>query len=215
MKKLNTLALLVPALALSVSGCATKDYVNEQIANATVSSNKRMDDQHFELASRIDRQGRSQLELEGRVSGVEADLVTVNRTAQEALERANAAGKLAEGKFMYEAVLAGQVAFKLNSDKLSDDGKKALDELAAKLKSDNKNVYLEIQGHTDSTGSDDANMRIALKRAKAVQRYLAIQGGIALHRMGVIAYGESSPVGNNKTRAGRKENRRVKIVVLQ
>ena len=212
---MKSFGIIAAAALLTMSGCATKDYVNEQIA----ASNQRTDSKHAELAGQIERQGRDfgyrHQEIDGRLGNLQTSVNNLSRTAQEALDRANAAGKLAEGKFMYETVLSGQIAFKLGSDELSADGKKALDELAAKLKSDNKNVYLEIQGHTDSSGSDDANMRLALKRAKAVHRYLAINGAIALHRMSVIALGEAAPVADNKTRKGREENRRVSIMVLQ
>lgn len=215
MKNLRILAIATASISVVISGCATKEYVNEQIA----SSNQRTDGKHSELVGLIERQGRSfdsrHEELDGRLSNLQTSVNNISRTAQEALDRANAAGKLAEGKFMYETVLSGLIAFKLGDGELNDAGKKALDDLAAKLKSDNKNVYLEIQGHTDSSGSDDANMRLALKRAKAVQRYLAINGGIALHRMSVLAYGEASPAADNKTRKGREENRRVTVVVLQ
>jgi peptidoglycan-associated lipoprotein len=208
MRKLSIVAIA----ALAISGCATEEYVNKQIASA----NKRMDGQQAEMSGKLDKQaqdaaGRHQA-LEGKVDSQHA---SVSKTAQEALDRANAAGKLAEGKFMFETVLSGQVAFGLNSSNLTAAGKKALDDLVAKLKADNKNVYLEIQGHTDNSGSNDANLRLAQKRAEAVHRYLAINGGIALHRMAAMSYGEAAPIADNKTRAGRIENRRVTVVVLQ
>lgn len=199
------LALAVAAL---MSGCATKEYVNEQIAAA----NKRMDSKSAELGGRIDQTASS---LDGRLNQQQSQLEGVSRTAQEALERANAAGKLAEGKFMYEVSLSSQIAFEFESSKLTPAAKQALDAFVAQLKSNNRNVYVEIQGHTDSSGADHANMKLGLARAEAVHRYLAINGGIALHRMNVISYGESAPVADNKTRAGRMENRRVSLVVLQ
>lgn len=215
MKKLSIMAIATLTIAAFTSGCATKEYVNEQIASA----NKRMDGQQADMSGKLDKHAREAdgryQEMDGRVGNLTSSLNNLSRTAQEALDRANAAGKLAEGKFMYETVLSGQIAFKLNSSEMSVDGKKALDSLIAKLKADNKNVYLEIQGHTDNSGADNANLRLAQKRADIVHRYMAITGGIALHRMAIMSYGESAPVANNKTRAGRVENRRVTIVVLQ
>jgi outer membrane protein OmpA-like peptidoglycan-associated protein len=206
MKKL-AVALAVAAL---VSGCATKEYVNEQIAGV----NKRVDGKNTELSGRIDQQGQESSRLEGRLNQQQGALDGVSRTAKEALERANAAGKLAEGKFMYETTLSSQIAFEFEGSKLTKAAKEALDAFAAKLKADNKNVYIEIQGHTDNSGSDKTNLKLAEARAEAVRRYLAINGGIALHRMNAISYGESAPVADNKTRAGRVENRRVTLVVL-
>ena len=203
---------LTLACAALLAGCATKDYVNEQIAGL----NQRMDSQQADTSGKLS-QSASQLQgLDGRISSQEVALDTVSRTAQEALDRAEAAGKLAEGKFLYETTLSSQVAnFPANGSKLSDEMKQALDEFAAKLKADNKNVFIEIQGHTDSIGTPELNLALGQARAEAVRRYLAMEGGIALHRMSVISYGESAPVANNMYRPGRAENRRVMLVVLQ
>jgi len=204
-----TLAL---AAAVLLAGCATKDYVNEQIA----SLNQRIDSQQADTSGKLS-QSTSQIQgLQDRISRQEVALDTVSRTAQEALERAEAAGQLAEGKFLYETTLSSQVAnFPSNGSKLSDEMKQALDEFAAKVKADNKNVFIEIQGHTDSIGTPEFNLALGQARAEAVRRYLAIEGGIPLHRMSVISYGESAPVADNMYRPGRAENRRVTLVVLQ
>ena len=67
----------------------------------------------------------------------------------------------------------------------------------------------------DSSGPDYTNLKIGEQRAEVVRRYLAMQHGFALHRMNAISYGETAPIADNKTRAGRAENRRVTLVVLQ
>ena len=202
--KFSTVSLAL-AGAVLLAGCATKDYVNEQVANL----NKRIESENGQTANLYKG-------LENRVNGQQTALDGVSRTAQEALDRANAAGKLAAGKFLYETILSSQVAkFGFESSELSDDMKAALDAFAAQLKADNKNVYVEIQGHTDNSGSEAVNLKYGQARAEAVRNYLALKGGIALHRMNVISYGESAPIADNKTRAGRIENRRVSLVVLQ
>ena len=89
----------------------------------------------------------------------------------------------------------------------------SVDELVQRLKSENKNVYLEIQGYTDSTGTPDYNDKLGEARAEAVRKYLN-QQGIALNRMATISYGQEQPVAPNDTREGRAQNRRVAIVVL-
>jgi outer membrane protein OmpA-like peptidoglycan-associated protein len=209
--KSHQVTLAITAAAL-LAGCATKDYVNEQIASLS----QRMDSQQADTSGKLN-QSASQIQgLEGRISSQEVALETVSRTAQEALDRAEAAGKLAQGKFLYETTFSSQVAnFSFNGDKLSDEMKKALDEFAAKVKTDNRNVFIEIQGHTDSIGTPEFNLALGQARAEAVRRYLAMQGGIALHRMSVISYGESAPVADNMYRPGRAENRRVTLVVLE
>ena len=90
-----------------------------------------------------------------------------------------------------------------------------LDEFANELKDRNENVFVEIQGHTDSVGSEDYNLRLGHLRAETVRRYLNAEHGLALHRMSVISYGESVPVADNGTREDRALNRRVSLVVLK
>ena len=82
-----------------------------------------------------------------------------------------------------------------------------------KLKSENKNVYVEVQGHTDATGPKDHNYKLGEERAEAVRRYLN-QKGVALNRIGTISYGPDAPAADNESREGRQQNRRVVLVVL-
>ena len=74
-------------------------------------------------------------------------------------------------------------------------------------------MYLEIQGHTDSTGPDEYNYKLGEARAEAVRRYLS-KSGVALNRMSTISYGKDEPVDSNKTKEGRSKNRRVVVIVL-
>lgn len=207
---IRTISLALGCTVL-LAGCATKDYVNEQIA----SLNKRVDGEHADTRDKFGQTASLYQGLENRVNGQQTSIDGVSRTAQEALERADAAGKLAEGKFLYETTLSSQIVFHSDSSEPSADMKKALDEFAARLKSENRNVFVEIQGHTDSIGSAASNLALGQSRAEAVRRYLALHGGIALHRMSVISYGESAPVASNMYKVGRAENRRVTLVVLQ
>ena len=105
------------------------------------------------------------------------------------------------------------VKFPVNRDALSPEAEQRLAELVQRLKAENRNVYLEIQGHTDSSGDTRANEHLGQSRAEAVRRFLSDQG-IALNRMATISYGETKPVAPNNTREGRAQNRRVAIVVL-
>jgi outer membrane protein OmpA-like peptidoglycan-associated protein len=149
-----------------------------------------------------------------QVAVVEAHTQKVEGTAGEALDRANSAHKLAEGKFLYEVVLSDDsVKFPLNRHALSPEAEQRLAELVTRLKTENRNVYLEIQGYTDSSGTVAYNEQLGEARAEAVRRYLSEQG-VALNRMATISYGEDHPVAPNETQEGRAQNRRVAIVVL-
>jgi outer membrane protein OmpA-like peptidoglycan-associated protein len=184
----------VAALAtLWLGGCATEDYVNQHVAT---------------VQGQVDT-------LQSHSQELDAHIAATDKTAHEALERAEAAGKLAQGKFLYSMVLSDDATkFPPNGSSLSDEAKSRLTEFASKLKSDNRNVYLEIQGYTDTTGSPRTNLALGAERAEAVRLYLNEQG-VALNRMATISYGEDNPVAPNDTRDGRAQNRRVVLVVLE
>ena len=187
--------MLTGAAVLAVlwlGGCATQDYVDKHVATVqgqvdTVKGHSQEQDEHIGSA---------------------------DKTAHEALDRAVAAGKLAQGKFLYSMVLTDDATkFPVNGATLSGEAKSRLTELANKLKNDNRNVYLEIQGYTDATGAPAANLALGAARAEAVRLYLNEQG-VALNRMATISYGQDNPVAPNNTRDGRAQNRRVVLVVL-
>ena len=187
------------AAALGVTGCATHKYVDAHVAS--------VDTKIDATQSQADAQKQKLAEHDAMLAGLD-------KTSREALERAEAAGKLAEGKFLYAMVLQDDgVKFKTAKYKLSPEDESRLTEFATKLKTDDKNVYLEVQGHTDSTGGPDYNMRLGEERAEAVRLFLN-QQGVALNRMNTISYGQTAPVASNKSRDGRAQNRRVQIVVL-
>jgi peptidoglycan-associated lipoprotein len=104
--------------------------------------------------------------------------------------------------------------FKFGKVVLPDEARQKIDEMVSQLKQDPKNIYLEIEGHTDNVGDKNTNEKIGLARAESVKRYLYEQYQIPLHKMNVISYGKDKPIAPNKTKAGRAQNRRVVIKVL-
>jgi peptidoglycan-associated lipoprotein len=186
------IATAIAASALSLGGCATKDFVREQVAaeDTKVQATQTRVDQHDTRLGQLDQ------------------------ATKDALDRATAAGKLAEGKFLYSMVLSDDsVKFKNDSAKLSPEAEQRLADFADKLKTDNRNVYLEIQGHTDSRGPVSLNSRLGEERAEAVRLFMN-QHGVPLNRMSTISYGKADPVADNKTRTGRAQNRRVVLIVM-
>ena len=195
------------ALALVASGCATKKYVQGE----TTEIRARIDG----VETQVEDTQTKIRDHEGRIVKNAEATAAASKTAQEALDRAIAAGKLAEGKFLSETVLSDdKVKFGFDQAELSKDAKAALDEFADKLRADDQNVYIEIQGHTDNVGGEEYNLKLGEKRADATRRYLSMKG-VPLHRMAVISYGESAPVSDNASREGRSQNRRVVLVVLK
>ncbi|MGH9317603.1 MAG: OmpA family protein [Thermoanaerobaculia bacterium] len=194
-------ALLLGIFGLS--GCASKQYVSEEVSKSGAVTEKRINDVESQVEA-----------TQTRVKQHDGKLAELDKSTREALERAQAAGKLAEGKFVYSLVLSDDaVKFPVDKHELSKDAEERLTEFAQRLKTENKNVYLEIQGHTDSTGPEEYNYRLGEARADAVRRFLNKQG-IALNRMSTISYGKDEPVDSNKTKQGRAKNRRVVVVVL-
>ncbi len=105
-----------------------------------------------------------------------------------------------------EITLQG-VNFESNSDRLLPGATRVLDDAVATLKK-NPTIKFEVSGHTDSDGAADYNESLSARRATTVHDYLA-NNGIAEDRMTVRGYGESQPIADNSTSAGKAQNRRV------
>src|SRR5437868_6427603 len=106
------------------------------------------------------------------------------------------------------------VNFRLGSAILNPDAKTKLDAIATKALNA-KGYVLEVTGYADATGNTDRNRALSQRRADAVIRYLVENHQIPLRRIVTpYGFGESNPVADNKTRAGRAENRRVEVKVL-
>lgn len=204
-KQFKSILVVGAALAgmSSLSACATKEYVNQEVLRVdTYAQNS-----HQELSTGLSSANSA-------IAANDQKIVAVDGTARDALNRATAAGKLAEGKFLYQMVLSDDgVKFPTDSSKLSPEAESRLLQLTERLKAENKNVFLEIQGHTDGSGAPAYNDRLGSERAEAVKKFLA-KNGVALSRMDTISYGEESPVAPNNNREGRAQNRRVVVVVL-
>src|SRR5437899_3388221 len=106
------------------------------------------------------------------------------------------------------------VNFRVGSSVLNTEAKTKLDEIATKALNA-KGYVLEVTGFADSTGSTERNRALSTRRADAVIRYMVEQHKIPLRRIITpYGFGESNPVAENNTRAGRAENRRVEVKVL-
>lgn len=198
-------ALAIVVLAVGLTGCATSKSVDQKIAAAQATTDTKIETVETQVESLQQKQAATDVKIE-----------ELSKSAQEALARANEAGLLAKGKVVFEqAFTEDRLRFKLGSDDLDESATTALDEFATKVKELDRVVYIEIQGHTDSTGGEMYNEELGQRRAEAVRRYLSKTHSVPLGRMSTISYGETSPVDSNKTRAGRAANRRVVIVVLE
>jgi outer membrane protein OmpA-like peptidoglycan-associated protein len=227
---LRRLFVAVPIAALAIGGstaCATKKFVRTSVG---------------EVNDKVDAMGRSLEETqertrqnEGRIGEVDQKATAAGQAAQQANTAAAAANSAAVAartaanevggrvetmdkanrRLIYEVVLSEDSGnFKFGKTALPDEAKQKIDQMVAQLKQDPKNVFIEIEGHTDNIGDKLVNQKVGLERAEAVERYLYEQYQVPLHKMNVISYGQEKPIAPNKTREGRAQNRRVVIKVL-
>lgn len=216
MRYLTVIAFLTVSV---LSGCAGINQTNKKFADVDARMAAIEDKQAADVTALDSKIGAVEAKHDADLSALQAqhdaDISRLDQNVQEALARANEAHQLAEGKFVYSTVLNGEsINYATGKAVLSKEAQAYLTELAQKLIAENQNVYLEIQGHTDATGSDALNLSLGLRRAEEVRFFLSEQG-IALNRMSTISYGKILPVESNKTASGRAANRRVVIVVLK
>ena len=226
----KSLAAVVIVLSVAVSACATKGFVREEVGGV----NSKVDTLSGTVEQTQERVGRSEERIgavdqkaeaagksaaEARTAAGEArtaaDAAAANAKAVGGRVDAVAADVAATRKLIFEVTLSeDQGNFKFGAAALPDEAKARLDQMIGQLKADSKNVFIEIEGHTDNVGSPALNEQLGLERAEAVKRYLYEQHQVPLHKINVISYGEDKPVAPNNTRDGRAMNRRVVVKVL-
>jgi OOP family OmpA-OmpF porin len=113
-----------------------------------------------------------------------------------------------EGKFSTTGIL-----FDVNSAKIKPESSGVLREIADVLKKF-PDIKVKIIGHTDSDGTDAANLELSKKRAEAVKQSLVNESGIEAARLESDGKGEKEAVGDNKTREGKAQNRRVEFIKI-
>ena len=226
----KSLAAVVIVLSVAVSACATKGFVREEVGgvnskvdtlSGTVEQTQERVGRNEERIGAVDQKAEAagKSAAEARTAAGEArtaaDAAAANAKAVGGRVDAVAADVAATRKLIFEVTLSeDQGNFKFGAAALPDEAKARLDQMIGQLKSDSKNVFIEIEGHTDNVGSPALNEQLGLERAEAVKRYLYEQHQVPLHKINVISYGEDKPVAPNNTRDGRAMNRRVVVKVL-
>lgn len=227
MRKVIVAAAITVVAIGGTTACASKKFVRSSVGevNTKVDSLGRSVEETQERT----RQNEGKInEVDQKAQAAAASAQKANTAAAAAMTRADEVGTLATKtsaraddieraarKLVFEVVLSeDQGNFKFGQTLLPDEAKMRIDQMVTQLKNDTKNIFIEIEGHTDNVGDKLVNEKIGLERAEAVQRYLYEQYQIPLHKMNVISYGEDKPVAPNNTRDGRAQNRRVVIKVL-
>ncbi len=229
--------LTLAVVAVAGVGCATKKYVRE----TTAPVQKKVEDLEKKTAEHtgsIAELEKGVSRADERAQGADAKAVAAARDAARANDQANAANQEAgnarslaekgiartgevertlgtriENLDNYKLVSSETVLFPLNRSDLSKEAKQQLDAAAAKISS-MKHYIIEVEGFTDSTGASATNLELSRRRASAVVLYLTVTHKIPLHRINTLGYGAEKPAADNKTRDGRKQNRRVEVRFL-
>jgi len=219
MNKLLFVAILVVAVG-SGAGCATKKFVRTEVGG--------LNDGVQALTRSVEENQTQLRDNTAKIAAHEKRIDAVDEKADTAQGAATAARSVADrnaarvetversvNRIVPELVLTvDQAGFAFGNAALSDALRAQLDAFAQQLKTNQRGVFLEIEGHTDATGPEAYNEVLGLERAQAVEQYLHETHQIPLHRMNVVSYGERKPVAPNATRDGRAHNRRVVVRVL-
>jgi outer membrane protein OmpA-like peptidoglycan-associated protein len=197
---------------VAANGCVTKKVWRQNVE----ATDTRIKGVESGLETQEKRTSDLAKDTDTRITEVKGTAEKAVEIGSQAMTKAETAEKAARGKILWTTTLSDDsVKFTFDGDKVPEDAQSILNDLASKVKGLDKTVYLEIEGHTDNIGSDIYNHQLGESRAEAVRNYLAESGGIPLHAMNVISYGESKPVAANNTSDGRAKNRRVVVRVLE
>jgi len=214
-------------LVLSTVGCATKKMVRQNVDELQTKINQvdhKVDEkteQNADAIKAVDQKaqtGIAQAQKTGedaaqQASKADQDAQGANTLAQKGVTQATQVQQTIDSMDSPQTVKTETVLFKFNRSKLSDEEKAKLDALQQTVAS-LKYYSVEVTGYTDKTGPVAYNLDLSRKRADAVVRYLTENDKVPLVRVHVLGYGEDMPTGDNHSRAGRKENRRVEVKIL-
>jgi OOP family OmpA-OmpF porin len=223
MKK-NPLILLLGA-ALLVTGCATKNYVRQNVTPVQ----EKVD----QVADQTNKQGadlaQTKQEVDKNTTAIDATheiatgadqragdaLAKANQVDQKADQNAHDLGTLRQTVANlddYKVVNQGTVLFGLNRATLTPDDKKQIDDLVSNVGS-MKRYYIAVLGFTDTTGPASYNLELSKRRADAVVQYLAGEKDVDFNHIHTIGLGEQKPADPGKNRDARAKNRRVEVQV--
>ena len=227
--------------AMLAGGCATKKYVTNTTAPIQAKVDQVGEQANRNTASleetRKDLKGVDD-RAESGISAAKERAMSADNKAGEAMSKANeAATAAADARSRadkastdlaslrgvvsnaisniddYKLTAETTVNFDFNKDKLTPEGKDALDKLAAG-KATLKRFVVAVEGFTDKTGTPDYNAALSQRRANTVVNYLVTKHEIPLYRIYTVGLGAEKPADDGKTREARSKNRRVEVKIF-
>jgi outer membrane protein OmpA-like peptidoglycan-associated protein len=204
-------------------GCTSKNYVKNQ-TTPLVNKTNELDDLTAKNTRDIkDVDARAQAGIQAvnaKTAEVEQKTQVASQNAQQAQQVADAANgrvgvltNTVANLDNFHPVAETSVKFGFNRDNLTPKAKEALDQLAGQIAS-TKGYIIALEGGCDSVGPADYNYDLSQRRANSVIQYLATKYNVPAHKIYVIGLGKDKPVEDNKTKAGRADNRRVDVRLM-
>jgi OmpA-OmpF porin, OOP family len=234
---ITTKIAAIAAFSLFVTGCATKKYVAQTVApidarvTGTETKNTAQDKEIADQGNSISELDKGLSRTREQLKDTDSKAMAAADAAAKADQKADGAWKAADGAKSlaqqgldanaqlartvdamnkFQVLKAETVLFQVNRYSLNDDAKSQLEELAKSADGLDRYV-IEVQGFTDKTGSPTINERLSQQRAQEVARYLANEYKIPVRSISLLGSGYALPVADDKTREGRKLNRRVEV----
>ncbi len=239
--KVTGLMVGAMALSLLGTGCATKKYVGKTVApieqrvTGTEGKNTEQDKLIAGQGSQLEETDRDLSRTKEKLTDTDAKATQAGEAAKVADQKAGTAQTAAEGARQsaeeartfasqgltrldqtidamnkFQMLKSETILFAVNSDTLTADAKAQLEEFSKQITAQDRYV-VEVQGFTDKTGPATYNESLSERRAHAVARFLANQHQIPVRNISLLGSGYAQPVADDKTRDGRKMNRRVEI----
>lgn len=202
------------AVALAGQIQAQKDAVDSEKAyhDAQEQALKSVRQQLAAENNKVGEQAKKLAQQEADLASEKAARLNAEKRLADAMKSLEEIAKVKEEQRGMVITLEGAVLFASGKTALLPIAKDKLAKVAEVLQNQSDDKRIVVEGHTDSVGSDDDNLRLSQGRADSVREYLVSQG-VKADRISAIGKGESTPIADNKTPEGRANNRRVEIVV--
>jgi len=228
-------------VSLAATGCATKKYVAKTIApveqrvSGTETKNTEQDKQIADEKNNLGELDRDLSRTKEKLNDTDTKATQAGQAAAAADQKAQGAqsaannaqqsadqtktfaqtgfdnmGHRIDSLNKFQMAKSVTVLFGVDKATLTPEAKAEIDDLAKQASSTDRYV-IEVQGFTDKSGPAEHNNELSERRAQAVARYMANQSSIPVRNITMLGQGYAQPVADDKTRDGRKQNRRVEV----
>jgi outer membrane protein OmpA-like peptidoglycan-associated protein len=213
----------IAAFVMWTTGCSTKNYVRSQTAPLIQQTNEldaKTAQDHRDITDTDQRaqagiaKAQSAADAAGQhasAAGEAAD--AANQSALDAVNRVDTLSGVVANLDNYKQLSYVSVTFGFDKSVLTAADREQLDQVASGLASA-RGYILEVTGGTDSVGDAEYNYKLSQRRADAVVQYLSTKYNIPPYRFYLIGIGKDDAVADNKTAAGRAQNRRVEVKLM-